>query len=277
MPNYIKNRIELLGDEKQVKEMIEKFSTHFEREPRRAFDGRLVYNKIGDEWGVGWYDEKTGEFEERKKPKINHIPDNFKQDFNEAWTRFPDFEKIVKMPESLNISSDGFLMPLENQFSVNTQMKAHLDKIRDFCRENKDRGNDVVDNFLLGVKNYIEHGHATWYSWAIENWGTKWNTSDCESKSDTIFEFTTAWKGVPQLIQKMSEGFPEVVIKYEYADEDTGYNCGQYEISGGHIIDAYLPDGGTKEAYELAFKLRPECANDFQLVDGAYEYVDDES
>jgi hypothetical protein len=275
MPNYIKNRIEILGTKDQVKAVLNKFSTEFPSAPKKAFDDRLIYcnPQTGD---FGWLEEKTGAFEERNKEIVTGIPDGFIQDFEEAWVRFPDFDKIIKMPESLNITSDGFLSPMDNQFSTYIKFKDHLDELRQFCQNNPEEKDRTVQNFILGVKNYIDFGYTSWYRWSIENWGTKWNSSECENLSENVFEFTTAWSGVPNLINLMSKEFPEVVFVYEYSDEDTGCNCGIGKYSDGEIEFKKL-DNCSKDAYELAFKLRPDRAENYQLVGDTYEYIDDES
>lgn len=274
MPNYIKNRIEILGTKEQVEAVLNRFSTIFPIEPRKSYDGNLVY--INKETGaVGWLDEKTGEFKQRDKEKVYIIPEGFEQDFIESWVRFPDFDKIIKMPESLNISSDGFLMPIENQFSIHTKFKEHLDDLKNFCENNPRSKDETVKNFLAGIKNYIDFGHATWYSWSVANWGTKWNSSDCKSISENIFEFTTAWSGVSNLIDLMSKEFLDITFIYEYSDEDTGSNCGIGNYRNG-VIDFVKLQNGSKEAYELAFKLHPDKAKNYKLIDDKYEYVDED-
>lgn len=96
-----------------------------------------------------------------------------------------------------------------------------------------------------------------WYNWNIKNWGTKWNSYSHEKESFNTFSFETAWSGVPNLIQVMSIQFPGIEFDYEYSDEDTGYNCGSYKFLNGKIVESFIPDGGSKESYDLAFKLRP--------------------
>lgn len=119
------------------------------------------------------------------------------------------------------------------------------------------------------------HNSNNWYNWNRANWGTKWNSYEHNKEAFNVFTFETAWSGVPNLIKKMSESFPEVEILYEYADEDTGYNCGEITFLKGEIIQDITPKSGSKEAYELAFKLRPCNKEYYELVDGKYMSKDD--
>jgi hypothetical protein len=114
-----------------------------------------------------------------------------------------------------------------------------------------------------------------WYRWNIEHWGTKWGSYSCEQLAINQYTFETAWSGVPRIINVMSKAFPSVTIKYSWADEDTGYNCGKQLYHNG-LLSEEKPKGGSKEAYELAFELRPDNATNYQFKDGKYEYVDSE-
>lgn len=111
---------------------------------------------------------------------------------------------------------------------------------------------------ILGEDEIEKYGEENcWKAWAEDNWGTKWNAfgqPDKRNSENTLY-FETAWNGVPKLISKLSLIFPDVVIEYSYCDEDTGYNVAQYVFKEGKTIGRYVPDGGTKEAYELAFKI----------------------
>lgn len=111
-----------------------------------------------------------------------------------------------------------------------------------------------------------------WYNWNVKNWGTKWNSYSNEKVSDTIYEFETAWSGVPDLIIKMSEYFPGVLVEYMWADEDTGSNVGKLWVKNRRILQQLWIESGTKFAYELAFELRPEAREGYTLVNGEYIY-----
>ncbi|MFA5934931.1 MAG: hypothetical protein WC827_03550 [Candidatus Paceibacterota bacterium] len=277
MPNYIKNRIELIGDETQISEMLKKFSTHFEREPNRASDDSLIYKKVGEEYGVGWLNEDTGKFTKMDKSVVNEIPIDFQQDFNEAWIRFPDFEKVVPMPESLHINSgsNGDMgYSILHGKSENCFMDMGEQLRRFYERDIKERI-CILEEGIAYEKNMIEYGFKTWYDWSIANWGTKWNSSDCEKISENTFDFTTAWSGVPSIIEKISFQFPDITFLYYYSDENTGYNCGIGKYQNGEIEFTQV-ENESEEAYELYFTLHPDDVKNYKLVDGVYEYIEEE-
>ena len=116
-----------------------------------------------------------------------------------------------------------------------------------------------------------------WYTWNVNNWGVKWNSHECEQVSENVYEFKTAWSGVANLIWNMARKFPSVEFFYEYADEDTGHNIGQYIFKGNKATTYYIEEG-SKEAYELAFNLMPWKKEYWRLTaDGStYEFFDEE-
>jgi hypothetical protein len=189
-----------------------------------------------------------------------------------------DFNKIKPMPLDLNIESDGFLMPLENSFCVNDSFKNSLDKLREYAEKSPTRADKTIENFIKGVTNYIKYGHATWHGWSCENWGTKWNAygqSDKRNTNDTIY-FQTAWNAPIDLIVALSEAFPTVKFQFDYADEDSSSNTGKLKISKGEITEKHQPPSRSIEAYDIYFELHPEDKERFRLVNGTYEYIDED-
>ena len=120
----------------------------------------------------------------------------------------------------------------------------------------------------LGIYEEEKYGEENcWHKWSIKNWGTKWNAyaqPDERSAENTVY-FQTAWNGVPKLIEKIAWIFPDVTIEYSYCSEDFGYNVAKY-IFKDTDSSSYVPDGGSKEAYELAMDICKCTAEDENLV-----------
>ena len=108
-------------------------------------------------------------------------------------------------------------------------------------------------NTLQGLKAFIETGYTDRYSWCNKNWGTKWNVSNLHFNDHATFTFDTAWSTPYPVIQKLSEQFPNVLFKVEYADEDIGSNCGEYSFRGGaeESVTAWEGDAAVMRACEL--------------------------
>lgn len=119
----------------------------------------------------------------------------------------------------------------------------------------------------------MRYGYKSWYEWCVKNWGTKWNAYNI-NQYDNIIEFQTAWSPPHPIVERLSILFPEVEFNHKWADEDTGYNCGEYHYSDRELQIKDLPDGGSYEAYLLAFELRPFLKEYYEIVDGEYRYKD---
>lgn len=275
MPNNIKNRVIIHGTPEQVQDVFEQFSTHYPAALRKSREGNLIcVDKESGEF-QGWFNPKDCIFmlaSDRKE--ISGLPENLDFEIEVAWDRFPDLDKIVPMPEILKDLEphSGIVNAVKKKYnaSVSTdpilaamQLHNRMDQTLEF--EGRDK-----EMFDKCCKAYEETGFAYWYDWSIANWGTKWNTYECERESYATFTFETAWSGILNMIQRMSAGCPGIQIRYEYADEDIGYNCGEYTLLDGEIIHENTPEGGSREAYELAFKLRPEYRDYYELKDGVY-------
>lgn len=186
-----------------------------------------------------------------------------------------DFNKIIPMPESLNITSGSFgeygQHILFGKSDITWLGDAEIR--RRVARLPEDEQKEVYE---LGKKyqaNLVRYGHTTWYNWSIENWGTKWNAYQSPDERDTesTIYFQTAWSGVPDLIIKLSEKFPDAEIVYDWADENTGYNVGQYRIKNGEVWQREI-ENGSRAAYELAFELHPDSGEFYKLVGDNYQY-----
>ncbi len=189
-----------------------------------------------------------------------------------------DFNKIIPMPESLDIAEsstgDNGMKYLYLRATSLSFQKQEVQEIEDRLKQRKqfDEAIELGKKYLMNIANT---GHKTWYGWAHENWGTKWNALEPKIVSDTCIEFETAWSGVVSLIEKLSTHFPDVVFEYKYSDEDTGCNCGHGTIANG-ISQMVYPENQSREAYELAFDLRPDCAGYYRLENGSYVSREDE-
>lgn len=236
MSNDIKNRIEIVGTKAQVSEVVKRFSTRISTETHFIDPSDIVQM--------------------------------------EKYTTFPDFEKIIPMPESLHIEDIGrgdlaYAIINENNENLFMSMSAVLSTF--YALSFKER----IETLQLGIKyakNVVEHGYKTYYDWSIKHWGTKWNCYECKGVSESVFEFETAGHGVPNLIKIMSEKFPDVKFIYEWSSNHIGRNCGYVTYLNGNG-DINTLENHSREAYELAFKLHPDRKEHYKLVGDTYEFA----
>ena len=173
-----------------------------------------------------------------------------------------DFNRIVPMPQDLNIecgtrTDNGirrykqFLSYLES----NGRAKDDLSAIPKEWESEFQKQHGIDDTtFMLGKKacqNIQKYGFPTWYEWCVNNWGTKWNAfnqkavfpkeltepgAPDEAKTSLELYFKTAWSVAMPVIIALSKQFDQLEIRVEYADENFGYNCGEYLVRDGVVI-----------------------------------------
>lgn len=131
-----------------------------------------------------------------------------------------------------------------------------------------------VERSKEGRMAMLRFGYPSWYEWRREHWGTKWNASDISPIENGVV-FDTAWSAPHPILRRLAKCFPDVRITHRWADEDTGYNCGECVYHNG-TTDETIPEGGSYEAYEIAFDLWPWRKDDYELVDGNYQMIDED-
>lgn len=234
---------------------------------------------------------------EADKAKISEILDAIKND--EKGIGSIDFNKLIPMPESLDIEcSSNTRKGLEIFKKFNDKAKNLIKMIdtipnskkfifaanakKEIAKEIKSMSEEDKKLFCLGnqaYENIQNYGAPTWYEWSVEHWGTKWNAYDFDYDKDKTIYFNTAWSAPHNILQALSEKYPEVQLEHSWADEDIGYNVGERTYQGGERIYENIPLGGSKEAFDMAFSIRECSPEDYGLTlnSAGTEYIDEES
>ena len=171
------------------------------------------------------------------------------------------FNKVIPMPKALEIESGSrgevgmmFLFLNSNDESYKSKINKTFHSLNMFHSDIfKDiRFSEIKDNFekyktdsnfaesiALGkkyIENYDKYGHATWYKWCNDNWGTKWDVSQFSHDEDTMI-FETAWDFAEPDFIELSKKFPEATFLCKFADESIRENSGIMKIENGKIIE----------------------------------------
>lgn len=196
------------------------------------------------------------------------------------------FDKVIPMPKDLDIDSGSsgeagmmflFLESKDDLFKMKINKVFHsLNPFHSDIYRDK-RFEEIEDNFEkyekdpefkesveLGKKyisNYDKYGHATWYEWCNDRWGTKWDLSAFQSNKNTMI-FETAWGFAGNVILELSNKYPDVIFKCEFADEGMVENSGKVSIQNGDVIE---------ERYELSEDERENIWNTYIDEDSGQE------
>ena len=188
------------------------------------------------------------------------------QEFVRSENSVFSFNKIIPMPEELNMVSGGlqyeYVQCYINSLSKREaeSLKQKLSQCRCFFYGNyynkffdnkREIDEDMMrrlenniasypnlkDKSVTGigkqyVENVLKYGTDSWYDWCCENWDTKWDACDAslsDAGQNTIcYEFDTAWSLAEAPLRKLLQLFPSISIYGVFADEDLGTNCGSF-------------------------------------------------
>lgn len=213
-----------------------------------------------------------------KQERINELLERIKGDDvrGDGGEGVIDFNKIVPMPEALNIECGGstdngielFLTAInkdapwferdwvtklgvnlkelheklnfEKRFRSfnNCLTEDEIEKIRKYSDIDK-----LLETGFKACCNLMEYGATTWYEWCIKMWGTKWNASESYIESPTSISFNTAWGAAIPVLKKLAQMYPDVKIELKFADEDIGSNCGRVTFKGDSCDEEYFEYG----------------------------------
>lgn len=184
-----------------------------------------------------------------------------------------EFDPITRNSQIAQISKEIMEKAIQNQTPPKELFKG-LDVLA-IQVENPEKLLDAAKDVWMDAYRYafnkLEYGTGGWYAWNCANWGTKWNAYSMEPlcglvegevPSDDVYnpniQFQTAWSHPTPVIFALAKKFPDVRLSVRYADEDFGFNVGEYVLEGDIVISENVPEGGTQEAYNLALDVMPE-------------------
>lgn len=101
-----------------------------------------------------------------------------------------------------------------------------------------------------GQQAFAETGYHDWYSWAHNNWGTKWGDYDFyvafeadqpnyDENQSSEYRFTTAWGPCDIAIRNISTMFPTLVFDLTYNEEGMCFAGGDRYQNGDHLAHVY--------------------------------------
>lgn len=163
-----------------------------------------------------------------------------------------DFNKVLPMPESLNIESGSRTEDGLKEYRRYVEAKKRNADLSEF----ESYRHDYPSQWELGktaYENLEKYGYTTWYEWCWDVWGTKWPAMEQNpsAAADDSFQFETAWSFPEGIVRELSGQYPKLTFTAQWADEDLGRNCGRAVYRGGEQTQLYCPDD-YKDAIDLA-------------------------
>lgn len=137
-------------------------------------------------------------------------------------------------------------------------------------------GEDAEEANRIRSENIEKHGYSSWYQWRLDNWGTKWDVSDCTAdrfesepgKYSVNLHFDTAW-GPPIAFYEHLTSLGFDVTAYYY--EPGMAFCGKYENG---IDDGYEITGSSAWVLD---NIPADIEQHFEIAENMREWEEEEA
>lgn len=181
---------------------------------------------------------------------------------------YADFNIVVPMPESLNVTSgssnnEDIYIYLSNRFEKSFSAVSKMEEAKSMDKffltrdsinrlKEKFEGKDLEEHYKTGeilVNNFKEYGAVTWYKWCCANWGVKWNASDSdisENKDTYEISFYTPWGPPVDWLYALNEAGIPFYLEWH---EEQGYH-GCYTGDDRGITEEALEFEGYDDEYD---------------------------
>lgn len=261
MPNHVKSIITIKGEASEVKKFLEEVNNHNDVDLHEDDDAKkdFDFNKIIPR-------PKSLDIESGASTQLAIAAYLLHSEEDSSFNVANVFKKLQNEPQELLNALAKNLSSLVNKVSpdlpnIIINCNKFIQKISSSSYMEKEK---LLELGKKTYENICKYGFANWYEWSIENWGTKWNcykTKSCfVAQGDTgeaKIEFFTAWSAPFPVFEKMIQKYPNLNFKGKFADEDFGYNCGEW-VAEEEEIAVTTPKPGGKLAIKLSEQIWSE-------------------
>lgn len=156
-----------------------------------------------------------------------------------------DFDKLIPMPESLDIEAGTIETVAIDAFLRNTEDYHYAGKVRLALTDEQYRqrlvncGRTEEELIKLGsqyIFNKLNYGHRTWHDWRWYNWGSKSKGYNVEFFGPDMIGFYTLNGQPTQIFLKLIELNPDTDFECWWAGEEYGHRTGHISNRDGVTI-----------------------------------------
>ena len=164
------------------------------------------------------------------------------------------YNSFFPMPSVLEGTRTPHIAPGDYINGVNKRNNTNYLTLEEIVLANDNWDSDGAKGIIQNIKAFEQTGYHDWYTWNLDNWGVKWEASDCTSKelsdSNTIvFCFNSPWGTPEHFVIELSKLYPDATFEmvsgsiendshYEFTCEDGKYEetC-SYETFKQAVVD----------------------------------------
>jgi hypothetical protein len=172
------------------------------------------------------------------------------------------YDSFFPMPEVL----DGTRSPHQNPdayiATVNLRKNTNFLTLEGIALSGDEWDAETAKALIKNIKAFEQTGYHDWYTWNLDNWGVKWDASDCKTKdlpdfNTIVFSFNSPWGTPEHFVRELSKLYPTSTFEmvsgsiendshYEFTCEDGKFEetC-SYETFREAVVDGKW--GGMEE------------------------------
>ena len=176
------------------------------------------------------------------------------------------YNSFFPMPSVLEGTRTPHIAPGDYINGVNKRNNTNYLTLEEIVLANDNWDSDGAKGIIQNIKAFEQTGYHDWYTWNLDNWGVKWEASDCTSKelsdfNTIVFCFNSPWGTPEHFVIELSKLYPDATFEmvsgsiendshYEFTCEDGKYEetC-SYETFKQAVVDGKW--GGWNEWSEL--------------------------
>jgi len=178
------------------------------------------------------------------------------------------YNSFFPMPEVLEGTSSPHLAPGDYINEVNKHKNTNFLTLEEVATCDDEwvvhRAKEIIQN----IKAFEQTGYHDWYTWNLDNWGVKWDASNCKLKelsdfNTIIFEFDSPWGTPEHFVRELSKLYPNATFEmvsgsiendshYEFTCEDGKFE----ETCSYETFKEAVEDGkwGGIEEWQMLFE-----------------------
>jgi hypothetical protein len=125
------------------------------------------------------------------------------------------FNSFIPMPSVLENTRCPHLEPNAFIELVNSRKNTRFITLEGIAFGSDDKFDaETAKQLIQNLKAFSETGYHEWYAWNLDNWGVKWDASNCNISNDSpetnsiTFAFDTPWGCPEHFVRELSKLYP---------------------------------------------------------------------
>jgi len=128
------------------------------------------------------------------------------------------YNSFFPMPPVLDGTLSPHIAPGDFINAVNKSKGTNFLTLEEVALANDKWDAEKAKDIIKNIKAFEQTGYHDWYSWNLDNWGVKWDASNCNSQSvpdffTVVFDFDSPWGTPENFVRELSKLYPDATFE----------------------------------------------------------------